>query len=141
MYKEEYPQIQHFRIWNPDKEKFEYSGGTPSMISGFFNQTATCHTVHKMPYDRYTGINDKDGKEIYEGDFLSCNWTERDEDRTGEIILVEYRNGGFFPFAERIGGSSGFLYNTELYSKDCEVIGSLYETPELLKHPKFYGRD
>jgi hypothetical protein len=58
----EYPNIQQFRIWDPEKEVFVYSGGTPMMLSGFLELTATLHTVHIMPYQRSTFLKDLERK-------------------------------------------------------------------------------
>jgi len=69
---------------------------------------------------QYTGLKDKNSKEIYEGDILQwCNTT---------IVktkwVVESTNGGWYPFIEQMltNRPSGF-----------EVIGNIYENPELLK--------
>ena len=67
---DDYPDIQQFRIYDPNEEKFHYSGGTPSMISFFFDYTAALHTYYKMPYQRATGLYDEEDNMVYEGDLL-----------------------------------------------------------------------
>jgi len=69
---------------------------------------------------QYVGLKDKDGTEIYEGDIL---FDESDE-HTG---LVNFNEGGFAFSFENI---------TEPLANNhwcMEVIGNIYENPELLQ--------
>ncbi len=72
---------------------------------------------------QFTGLLDKNGKEIYEGDIV--------EKKLGEYCkeVVEY--GGIQTDYE----SGGYCYGVHLEwsVKDYEVIGNIYENPELIK--------
>jgi len=65
---------------------------------------------------QYTGLKDKNGKEIYEGDVV--------RKYTGKIIEIKWQELG------DAGACYGYGFNQE---GDCEVIGNVYENPELLK--------
>lgn len=69
---------------------------------------------------QYTGLKDRKGKEIYEGDVIAgmgfIEWIPKDA-RFGFNISGEMKEVEFY----------------ELTSKDISIIGNIYENPELLK--------
>lgn len=71
--------------------------------------------------EQYTGLKDKNGKEIYEGDIVRY---VDDWDENGEIV---YDDGGFevhWPIElERLEGDIADM---------MEIIGNIHENPELL---------
>lgn len=86
-------------------------------------------TLSEVELMQYTGLKDKNGVEIYERDILST-----DLDRP--YLIVEFRNGAFmfqchdngkdyYDFMATTGENSNF-------TKYHEVIGNIYENPELL---------
>ena len=80
-----------------------------------------------IPLMQYTGLKDKNGKEIYEGDVLSNS--------TGKIDKVIFYENGFFGKSKSNMGKNHYWYNPLCadYIKNKEVIGNIYENPELLK--------
>ena len=70
---------------------------------------------------QYTGLKDKNDKEIYEGDIVTVD---------GEIFYVEWRGmGDWFIDPKK---DAAFVFTPEIY--DVEVIGNIYENPELLSN-------
>jgi len=69
---------------------------------------------------QFTGLKDKNGKEIYEGDVLS-NIKFKDGSGYETQQEVYFENGCF-------GIGMGELFRV----KECEVIGNIYKNPELM---------
>lgn len=75
---------------------------------------------------QFTGLRDRNGKEIYEGDILAFKWFD------GDIVEVDhypvYYLGGAFCLR-------GEYDLTPLYEQDMkryEVIGNIHDNPELM---------
>lgn len=85
---------------------------------------------------QFTGLKDKNSKEIYEGDIL-INVKYQNSDYVAKPFIVEWANEqeycGFIArtFNQEIGEL--FLNHNFL---NCEVIGTIYENPELLEEIK-----
>lgn len=76
--------------------------------------------VLKKTISQFTGLHDKNGKEIYEGDIL--------EDTLGRKKLVEYYKDCFWLNAS-LEGAEWCLRQVNSSSK---IIGNIYENPELI---------
>ena len=85
----------------------------------------TLWSASNSPLMQFTGLKDINGREIYEGDVIRNHSLEYlNENFTAKVIFDE---GSFRAWIGRrdIRGISG---------DSCEVIGNIYESPELLKN-------
>lgn len=112
-----------------------------------FIDTSLCHDCYPVSIGQFTGLYDKNGKEIYEGDILrgdkypfNCDGVDN---YFAEIVWADnvcgfYRITHKKPNSTVRGISSG---NWEQLDEDdiksFEVIGNITDNPELLKD----GRD
>ena len=92
------------------------------------------HEVDPSTIGQYTGLKDKNGKRIWEGDIIdaSAEWWDASgpAGHSSPIIPVEWCEYycGFDPFANYDCDCGVFIY-----ANNCIVIGNVHDNPELLE--------
>lgn len=112
-----------FRVWIDNefgKEMVEFDCDNYSMKHNLLLQ--------------YTGLKDKNGKDIFEGDIIKETKVYRYSDDVDVNIYQIVWNENVTGFtAENENGSNTIHQNN---MGVCEVIGNIYENPELLEENK-----
>lgn len=94
------------------------------------------HVSEGMQVMQYTGLHDKNGKEIYEGDVIRCQTNNKFKyPHKGQVIYLKHIAGFGITTEPIISESTGkeeeaFTYFN--YNENFEVIGNIYENPDLL---------
>lgn len=79
---------------------------------------------------QYTGLKDKNGKDIYEGDIIELNHPYKNRKYIGEVLYNKFEfTGDNFYFSHYDNPISLFSEGTE----NMTVVGNIYEMPFLLQ--------
>lgn len=112
------------RMFEADRIDFE---NRRVAVAGAFNAT------YWLDFDgvelmQFTGLHDKNGTEIYEGDILSSKWRCRVIFEQGCFMVYFHTN----PHVNLPRTLDVFLAGRERAGDGAEVIGNIHENPELL---------
>lgn len=123
--------------------------GNPQIdIQGYIDGNSFHHSlwVDADTVGQFTGLCDKNDKEIYDGDIIYSEFS--DGSKTNCLIGWDEENSCFglmdeYNYRSKLEGydfpkfENAIFCNFRKYSKKFEVIGNIYDNPELLKGGKY----
>ena len=89
--------------------------------------------VNKDTIGQFTGLCDKEGKEIYEGDILMCVGQRADNKGRKYSRKVLFKNGSFCMSVPEYNCDSPLHNHVVNVKLNWEVIGNIHDNPELMK--------
>lgn len=137
-----------FRVWDKGLKKMYYQEGE-WFISDEYNNEKHCYEGYltfpipvyenpegyqkDMEVSQFTGLLDKNGKEIYEGDIVkhTRGYPSEGQYESSKTHVVVWDSIEDFDMglSEHVPDAEGLPYDTSL----IRVIGNIYENPDLLK--------
>lgn len=117
-----------FRGWNKGLNKmveFEFLDIVTDSDGAWVNSGAGDTNVAACEIMQFTGLHDKNGREIYEGDIL------RSDD--GGVAAVKYEAPDSAEFTALYKAKGDGCWNALAFPNHAEVIGNVWENPQLLK--------
>jgi hypothetical protein len=111
-----------FRLWDRNRKKMIFGPTDDNPNASWVLAAASLSKCEPM---QFTGLKDKNGKEIYSGDIVSLSkdtWFAK----RPMIEAVEITNYKIKPFEADVNP-------WHIPSEEWEVIGNIHENPELLK--------
>ena len=146
-----------FRVWHKPEQKMHYylkakfGQGTNITLEGKFKDVdrITTKTVDNDDLEvmQFTGLFDKNGKEVWEGDIVEIRNLEPidpigrgPENKAFRVQVVWYDFG--FSFVRRrddgtiVSHSSGLEFRSAYYkNSEIEIVGNVWEHPHLINIP------
>ncbi len=128
-------RIIKFRVWDNKAKLFTFDyliHQTGKVFVMYVGHTLVDPNHEDYVIQQFTSLLDKNNKEIYEGDIIKYKiWqNEYEIQEFQKIRYVEFKNGCFYPREHKEECEDGwYSYGT----KELEVIGNIFENPELCK--------
>ena len=135
------------RVWNTLVKKFSYFDkpemqiGTDGFDSGLIFPLSDNSNLYMGKYSEpqfCTGLKDKNCKLIYDGDILKYTSKPTNTQKNNpeykpftenySVVWEDFYTGYNLRSKEKVN-----CFNLGIMTKDCEIIGNIHETPELLK--------
>jgi len=110
-------RVIKFRAWDKDEERMNSGCSLYNLMT---MDAISTSTIDDYIFLQYTGLKDKNGKEIYESDILQWD----------DLLMEVYWSDGDAAFAMK-SATGGAMLN-QSYCNNYELIGNIYEDSELI---------
>lgn len=116
-----------FRVWDTQDKEYEYDAQNISMYDLYEDSITLFRYIERdepnIILEQCTGLKDKNGKLIYEGDIVETH------DYTTEHSQIVFDKGCYV-----LKSKDAAMYeHLSNYKEECEIIGNIHENPELLE--------
>ena len=114
----------------------EVVGDCPRILS---NEDVTMYAVIPETVGQYTGLKDKNGKKIFEGDIVRLTDEHNETEWTAVVVFGnpngDYNWGWQLNAIEEFDGNKDILLWVDMEESGvyCEIIGNVYDNSELLE--------
>ena len=123
-----------FRVWDNNKRKYLDNGYIHRIgylvMPMMKNDYSLAEAEGDFVIEQCTGLKDRNGKLIYEGDILKIS-SNTDREVISPVVWYDEETGFCVKYKEEL-----FRFNTYRKYHKLEIIGNIHENPELLKESK-----
>ncbi|OMF00270.1 hypothetical protein BK124_11465 [Paenibacillus amylolyticus] len=136
-----------FRAWDDVKDRMYHAGEEDDVVfeltgvgikaTAITEEEEEFQTLHHLKYMQYTGLKDKNGKEIYEGHVLETRHMEVGRTFIGRVTFSYGRFAVVYPGCYRQDMGESVWDCTVM---GTEIIGNIYENADQFPH-LLEGRD
>lgn len=117
-----------FRIWSEEDKEYRSDIRVSDLVIDIDGAPSTIYSAEGDRFDieQYTGLKDKNGEEIYEGDIVRYG-------NDNAAIIWREKNAEFGVKWLDCGVEDSISWQIGIEKTPSEVIGNIHENPELLE--------
>jgi len=118
-----------FRAWDKFNDCYWYSANFSTLADFFVAMQECISNGNELAFEQYASLKDRNGKEIYEGDIVSMPYSRCTQN--WQVLEMSAYGQRFLRLTAKPHPAPHYFRGLHHFDK-CEVIGNIYENPELL---------